>query len=179
MIFPARAERKNKPARQSQRPSSVAAEISQMSAPLAILHPFYVDHALAVARIVNPNNANKVDLHGGAGADFSTYLPFAGPFGIFVSNYNGHESQATRLKAGDFLVLPIMPDLDGFYRPWPADRGLPNDSMVLEVVDDATWLDGLSGQTIPNLYGGNAPITGRSVPRLRVVIYRVLRDYEP
>ena len=97
----------------------------------------------------------------------------------FVSNYAGHESQATRLKAGDFLVLPIMPDPDGFYRPWPPDRGLPNGSMVLEIVDDSTWLDCLSGQTIPNLYGGNAPLNGRSVPRLRVVVYRVLKDYEP
>ncbi len=97
----------------------------------------------------------------------------------FLSYRRGDEDIRTRLKAGDYLVLPILPDAIGFYRPNPPDIELPKRDMNLEISNDSTWLDGLSGQTIPNLYGGNAPITGRAAPRLRVVIYRVLEDWRP
>jgi hypothetical protein len=83
------------------------------------------------------------------------------------------------LRRGDWLVLPMMPDWEGFYRPWPPDRELPKPTMQVEPVADLVWDDWLSGQTNPNLHGGSVPLKGRDHPRLRVVVYRVQEDWKP
>ena len=41
------------------------------------------------------------------------------------------------------------------------------------------WDDWLSAQTAPNFYGGIDPVTGRDHPRLRVVVYRIIREWKP
>jgi hypothetical protein len=48
-----------------------------------------------------------------------------------------------------------------------------------EVVVEIVWEDGLSAQTVPNYYGGINPVVGRDHPRLRVVVYRIVRSWEP
>ncbi len=85
----------------------------------------------------------------------------------------------SELKAGDWLILPVLPDEIGFYRPYhgetlfhvPAGAVVP----VAEFVSD----DILAAQTIPNLYGGTVPVIGRDHPRLRVILYRVKWDWIP
>jgi 4-amino-4-deoxy-L-arabinose transferase-like glycosyltransferase len=105
----------------------------------------------------------------------------------------------TPMKAGDWLVTPVPPDENWFYRPCPfntteptavyVDTGepvwlpenlFPRPDMKLERVADWTWQDGLSGSTIPTMYGGgSAPLKGRDRPRLRLAVYRVLEDWRP
>lgn len=85
----------------------------------------------------------------------------------------------TALRQGDWLVLPIMPDLENFYRPWPPDRELPRPTMSLEVVAEIVWDDRLSAQTVPHLYTGGSMVQGRDHPRLRVVVYRATADWPP
>jgi hypothetical protein len=85
----------------------------------------------------------------------------------------------SRLAAGDWLVYPAIPDDVGFYRPYHGRAKLRPDPAYVEPVVEFIWLDALSGQTIPPLYGGRYPIAGRDHPRLRVVVYRVIRDWVP
>ncbi len=84
----------------------------------------------------------------------------------------------TALRAGDWLVLPMMPHEHGFYRPWPPDRTLPREDMQVEFVRVLTWDDPISAQTIPNLHGGSLPLVGRDFPRLTVHVYRVRSDWK-
>ncbi len=80
------------------------------------------------------------------------------------------------LDAGDYLVLPLYPDDNGFYRPHPGSWAVsaPADA---ERVAEFVWDDWLKAQTVPNLYGGVVPVTGRDHPRLRVAVYRLTRPW--
>jgi 4-amino-4-deoxy-L-arabinose transferase-like glycosyltransferase len=106
----------------------------------------------------------------------------------------------TAMKAGDWLVTPEpLVKEEWFYRPCPfnatptdsvyTDTGkpffkpenqFPRPDMKLERVAEWVWLDAVSGQTIPPMYGGgSAPLKGRDQPRMRVVVYKVLEDWVP
>ena len=80
------------------------------------------------------------------------------------------------LAAGDYLVLPRYPDAEGFFRPHPGSWVVeaPADA---EVVAEFVWDDRLKAQTVPNLYGGVEPVTGRDHPRLRVAVYRLKQSW--
>jgi hypothetical protein len=74
-------------------------------------------------------------------------------------------------QPGDWLVFPVLPDPEGFYRPWPPMPDLKspaNWKFLGEVVVD----DPLPCQTVPNLYGGAYVLRGRNHPRLKVAVYR-------
>lgn len=83
----------------------------------------------------------------------------------------------SELAAGDLLVVPIFPKDKEFYRPdsFHARLELPDDAV--EQVEEIVWDDALSARTIPSLYGGPDPITGRDHPRLRVGVFRILRPW--
>lgn len=89
------------------------------------------------------------------------------------------DALATMLHAGDRLVFPVLPDADGFYRPYHGEADFPLDPSAVELLEEFVWDDRLRAQTIPNLYGGAVPVTERAHPRLRVRVYRVLRDWTP
>lgn len=74
---------------------------------------------------------------------------------------------------GDWIVYPEHPDAAGFYRPelWKLDIDWQSENVTR--VGWVEWRDGLSGQTIPHLYGGRIPVVTRKHPRLRVGIYQV------
>jgi len=80
------------------------------------------------------------------------------------------------LAAGDYLVLPLYPDAVEFFRPHPGSWVVyaPADA---EKVAEFVWDDGLKAQTVPNLYGGVEPVTGRDHPRLRVGVYRLTQPW--
>ena len=83
------------------------------------------------------------------------------------------------LKAGDWLVFPVIPDDRGFYRPYHGGAKFRVDPASAEPVDEYVWEDSLAAQTIPELYGGTVPVRGRDHPRLRVAVYRVTREWIP
>jgi hypothetical protein len=84
-----------------------------------------------------------------------------------------------RLEPGDWLVFPVVPDDVGFYRPYHGGaKFYPNPEYLTPEIA-FIWRDGLSGQTIPTLYGGRYPVVGRDHPRLRVVVYRVTKRWIP
>ncbi|MBX9580417.1 MAG: glycosyltransferase family 39 protein [Gemmataceae bacterium] len=80
------------------------------------------------------------------------------------------------LAAGDYLVLPLHPDPDGFYRPDSVNGWLlpPADA---ERLAELVWDDWLCATTIPSFYGGPNPVVGRDHPRLRVGVFRVVRGW--
>lgn len=79
------------------------------------------------------------------------------------------------VAVGDYLVLPAFPDEQDFYRPDSVNGlGSPPEGVDAKAVAEFVWDDRLSAQTIPNFYGGIAPVVGRDHPRLRVVVYRVV-----
>jgi hypothetical protein len=80
------------------------------------------------------------------------------------------------VAAGDYLVLPLHPDPDGFYRPDSANAWLlpPADA---EWVAELEWDDRLAAATIPSFYGGPNPVVGRDHPRLRVGVFRLTRAW--
>ncbi|HYH65817.1 MAG TPA: hypothetical protein VD866_14055 [Urbifossiella sp.] len=81
---------------------------------------------------------------------------------------------ASELAAGDYLVLPRFPPGDDFFRPFPGWKWYPPEPPAdAEEVAEFVWDDRLKAQTVPNLYGGVEPVTGRDHPRLRVVVYRL------
>ena len=84
----------------------------------------------------------------------------------------------SRLRKGDWLVYPYLPDA-GFYRPYHGGYDFPIANDHVEWIADLIWLDGLSGQTIPNMHGGSVVISGRDHPRLKVGIFRVTKDWVP
>jgi hypothetical protein len=86
---------------------------------------------------------------------------------------------ASRLEPGDWLVFPIVPDDQGFYRPYHGGAKFRPDPRYLVPEIEFVWRDLLSAQTIPTLYGGRYPVTGRDHPRLRVVVYRVTAAWAP
>jgi len=81
-------------------------------------------------------------------------------------------------EPGDWFVRPLYPD-DGrfFFRPYAGGVELmpPDDSC--ELVEVFVWDDWLSATTIPNYYGGKEPVLGRDHPRLRVGIYRIVKEW--
>jgi hypothetical protein len=83
----------------------------------------------------------------------------------------------SELKAGDYLVLPVFPGAEGFYRPNSFHVPPPPPEGVAEPVAEFVWDDWLSARTIPNFYGGVDPVVGRSHPRLRVALLRLREDY--
>jgi hypothetical protein len=85
----------------------------------------------------------------------------------------------SELKAGDWLVFPVIPDREGFYRPYHGEATFPLDPAALEWVAEYVWDDPIPAQTVPSLYGGGVPVGRREHPRLRVVVYRVIRDWVP
>jgi hypothetical protein len=85
----------------------------------------------------------------------------------------------SRLVAGDYLVLPAHPDATGFHRPYLGSDPVDVSPLAAEPVAEETWDDWLSARTVPNYYGGISPIVGRDHPRLRVVVYRIARDWIP
>jgi hypothetical protein len=85
----------------------------------------------------------------------------------------------TVFQVGDVLVVPREPDPNGFYRPWHGFANFKLEENHVELVGTLVWEDWISGQTIPNLYGGFYPIVSRHDPRLRVEVYRVLKGWTP
>lgn len=85
----------------------------------------------------------------------------------------------SELKAGDWLILPKLPDDTGFYRPYHGETLFHLAPWALEPVAEFVADDWLAAQTVPNLYGGMVPVLGRDHPRSRVVVYRVTRDWIP
>lgn len=83
----------------------------------------------------------------------------------------------TRVRVGDFVVLPKYPD-GGFHRPY-AGFDVREPFWIAEDVAVVEWDDWLSAQTVPNFYGGLNPIVGRDYPRLRVRVVRLLADWNP
>jgi hypothetical protein len=82
-----------------------------------------------------------------------------------------------KLAAGDYLILPLYPDPEGFYRPHPGDFLIDPPPDAVEKVAEFVWDDRLAAQTIPNFYGGTDPVVGRDHPRLRVAVYRLTRAW--
>lgn len=80
------------------------------------------------------------------------------------------------LAAGDYLVLPLYPTEESFYRPDSVNVRLtpPGDA---ELVAELVWGDWLSATTIPSFYGGPNPVVGRDHPRFRVGVYRLSGEW--
>ena len=85
----------------------------------------------------------------------------------------------SELRAGDWLVYPLLPDDYGFYRPYHGGAGFALDPGATTQVDEWVSRDGYVGQTIPTLYGGEVPMSGRDHPGLRLGLFRVTRDWTP
>ena len=79
----------------------------------------------------------------------------------------------SELAAGDYVVRPVFPDPDGFYRPYPGSKPFDPPADATEFVAEFVWEDRLAAQTVPNFYGGTLPVTGRDHPRLRVRVLRM------
>jgi hypothetical protein len=82
------------------------------------------------------------------------------------------------LARGDYLVLPIHPNPLGFDRPYIGRIPIEPGEDVATPIGEMVWDDWLSARTVPNFYGGNDPIASRDHPRLRVVVYRIIRDWK-
>jgi hypothetical protein len=81
----------------------------------------------------------------------------------------------TRMRAGDFVVLPAYPD-GGFNRPH-AGFEVVEPVREADVVGAVVWDDWLRARTVPNFYGGVAAVEGREHPRLVVRVYRLREDW--
>jgi hypothetical protein len=85
----------------------------------------------------------------------------------------------TTLRAGDWFVAPRLPNEVGFFRPYHGEATFHLDLDAIEPVAELSWDDWIAGQTIPSLYGGVVPINGRDHPRLRIHVFRIVRDWTP
>ncbi len=87
----------------------------------------------------------------------------------------------SQLRRGDWLILPGLPDDDGFNRPYHGEALFTLDPARTVAIParDRVWDDRLSGTTVPALYSGRYPFVGRDGPRLVVKIYRVTADWVP
>jgi hypothetical protein len=83
------------------------------------------------------------------------------------------------LAPGDTLVVPVHPNDEGFFRPHVGRVRLRPGADIAEVVAEVVWEDRLAAQTVPNFYGGINPVVGREHPRLRVLVYRVVKAWTP
>jgi hypothetical protein len=87
--------------------------------------------------------------------------------------------RVSMLMPGDVLVFPTIPDDYGFYRPYHGGAKFKIDDTCCEVVTDVKYDDPIPTQTVPDLYGGVTPLAGRDDPRLRVVVYRIIKRWQP
>ena len=83
----------------------------------------------------------------------------------------------TVLQPGDTLVLPLHPDDDDFHRPHIGRIPIRPPEECVELLAVLEVDDALAARTIPNFYGGNDPIEGRSGPRMRVGLFRVTKSW--
>ena len=83
----------------------------------------------------------------------------------------------SRAEIGDYLVLPIYPDAVRFHRPHIGSVSIQPPADAVEVVAEFVRDDWIAAQTVPNFYGGFDPIVGRGAPRLRVVVYKVVKAW--
>jgi len=81
------------------------------------------------------------------------------------------------LMPGDYLVLPIYPNEEDFFRPHAGSVSIRPPTEAVEPIGEVVWDDAIAGQTVPNFYGGVNPIVRRDHPRLRVVVYRMKREW--
>ncbi len=134
------------------------------------------ERALAdrAAEVAKPGEPGTVWFSGNWG--FKYHCERAGMTQL-VTLTDGVSDHRSQMQPGDRFVLPLLPPDGGFYRPWPPDRTLPHANMPLVPLAVFEWDDPIRGQTIPNLYGGSVPISGRDYPRLRVAVYRVTRAW--
>lgn len=86
-------------------------------------------------------------------------------------------ARQTVARAGDYLVLPEYPPDDPFPRPYAGFDVHHPPAWIAEDLGGFEVDDPLSAKTVPNLYGGTDPITGRDHPRLRVRVYRLRADW--
>ncbi|MCS7021106.1 MAG: hypothetical protein NZU63_04680 [Gemmataceae bacterium] len=87
--------------------------------------------------------------------------------------------QESRVCPGQFVVLPVHPDADHFYRPHVGSRPIVLPAGGYETLAEIVWDDPLAAQTIPNYYGGMLPLIGRNHPRLRVLVAQMRTDWQP
>jgi 4-amino-4-deoxy-L-arabinose transferase-like glycosyltransferase len=85
----------------------------------------------------------------------------------------------SELQPDDWIAFPLAPDENPFFRPYNGRVRFEWDNTAVVRDVELVWLDPLSAQTIPNLYGGKVPILSRKYPRLRVAVYRVVRPWRP
>ena len=86
---------------------------------------------------------------------------------------------SSQIRSGDIVVLPIPPHPEGLYRPHVGSIPILLPEGTYQVIAQIIWDDPIIAQTIPNYYGGSVALIGRSHPRLRVVVARLLRDWCP
>lgn len=89
------------------------------------------------------------------------------------------QPQESIVRAGDYVVLPVPPEPEGFYRPHIGSRPICLPEGHYAILAEIVWDDLLPTQTIPNLYGGQVMLVGRDYPRLRVVTARLLTTWHP
>ena len=135
--------------------------------------------AQRAARLTGPAGPHAVWYNGHWG--FQYYCDREGMSPVVPSSGSEDDPPPTRLRAGDYLVFPVVPDATGFYRPYHGGARFRPDPTALQLLETLTWDDPVAGFTIPPFYGGNTPARGRpsGEPRLRVTVYRVTRDWVP
>jgi len=84
---------------------------------------------------------------------------------------------SSTLKPGDFLVLPLYPNEEDFFRPHIGSLSILPPNWAVEPIAEVLWDDLIAGQTIPNFYCGVNPIAGSAHPRLRVGVYRIRSEW--
>jgi hypothetical protein len=113
----------------------------------------------------------------------SSRVWFAGHWGFqYYAQRQGWEHiipGSSHIRSGDFVVLPIPPNLDGLYRPHVGSIPIQLPEGQYEMMAQVIWDDPIVAQTIPNYYGGTVALIGRNHPRLCVVVARLLGDWYP
>jgi hypothetical protein len=113
----------------------------------------------------------------------STEVWFAGHWGFqHYAQRHGWlqiEPQQSYISAGAYVVVPVPPDPDFFYRPHIGSRSITLPAGQYVTLAELIWDDLLPTQTIPNLYGGQVMLVGRNYPRLRVVVARLTAPWRP
>ena len=86
---------------------------------------------------------------------------------------------ASRLEVGDVVVEPVGPvdDPDELFRPAVRRAAVDFGPGAVEWFAGVTLDDGVPGQTLPALYGGDGPLFGRDFPRLRARVGVVRRAF--
>jgi hypothetical protein len=84
----------------------------------------------------------------------------------------------SELQPGDMLVLPLHPDDDEFHRPHIGLVPIRPPADAVQLISELSFGDPWLAQTIPNFYGGNDPIIGRTHSRMVVGLYRVVDTWK-